>query len=151
MKQQRETVTLFIPLVCKDTDFTTSSRKFSDSSWDKLPSCPGSSPCHWWLVKMVTHTSKNDLLYVSQKVVEKWQNRMLLNDKTYLEVLFKNLSLFIIKVTRLFAYQETDCKHRKFSLRKDGFTVIWSFTKNYCKLLITEFLFYFLKSNSLEN
>lgn len=39
---------------------------------------------------------------------------MLLNDKTYSEALFKNLSLFIIKVTRLFAYQQTDCKQEIF-------------------------------------
>lgn len=54
---------------------------------------------------MVTQSKNSDLLCVSQKVLEKRQNRMLLNDKTYLEALFKNLSLFIIKVTRLFAYQ----------------------------------------------
>lgn len=32
---------------------------------------------------------------------------MLLNDKTYFEALFKNLSLFIIKVTRLHTRGQT--------------------------------------------
>lgn len=48
---------------------------------------------------------KSDLLYGNQKVLVKWQNCMLLNDKTYFEALFKNLSLFIIKVQ--------DCLHTK--------------------------------------
>lgn len=78
--------------------------------------CPGSIP-HWQTWEH-GNIEKSDLLCMSQRAAEKWQNPMVLNDKTYLEALFKNLSLFIIKVTRLFAYQLTDCKHRKFSLRK---------------------------------
>ena len=54
-----------------------------------------------------TQSKNSDLMYVSQKVLEKWQNCMLLNDKTYLEALFKNLSLFIIKVTRLHTNRQT--------------------------------------------
>lgn len=40
-----------------------------------------------------TQNKNSDLLQVNEKVLTKWQNCMLLNDKTYFEALFKNLSL----------------------------------------------------------
>lgn len=101
IKQQRYRTT-FILLACKEQRFKNRQQEIRRWLLRQVILRPPFTPCQWWPAWMVTR-NKTVIYYctLSQKVLEKWQNRMLLNDKTYLEALFKNLSLFIIKVTRL--------------------------------------------------